>query len=90
MQYCLFQAKDLFSYNFQSAYQAQQAGLQFQNSAQLYAQQQQQRARAQQEQQRQQARQQPIYYVQPSVDSTGALATSQIDAFLRGHNIQFK
>lgn len=72
---------------FQAAYQAQQAETQFQNSAQLYAQQ--QRSRAQQEQQRQQARQQPVYYIQPSVDSTGALASSQIDAFLRGHNIQF-
>ncbi|CAG9823441.1 unnamed protein product [Phaedon cochleariae] len=82
----------------QATYQAQQAEQQFQNSAQLFAQQ--QRARAQQaqqtqqdqqdqqEQQRQPARQQ-VYYVQPTLDSTGALATSQIDAFLRGHNIQF-
>lgn len=76
---------------FQAAYQAQQAELQFQNSAQLYAQQ--QRVRAQQEQQRAAAsgrQPQQVYYVQPqAVDSTGALATSQIDAFLRGHNIQF-
>lgn len=33
-------------------------------------------------------RQQPLYYVQPSsVDS--ALGSTQLDAFLRGHNIQF-
>ncbi|KAJ8970461.1 hypothetical protein NQ314_001213 [Rhamnusium bicolor] len=76
----------------QAAYQAQQSELQFQNSAQLYAQQQRARAQQQQEQQqqRQPAQQQPVYYIQPSSsDHTGALATSQIDAFLRGHNIQF-
>ncbi|CAH1131225.1 unnamed protein product [Ceutorhynchus assimilis] len=82
--------------NPQAVYQAQQAGLQFQNSAQLYAQQ--QKARQQQQQQLQQQQsiaqkpataQQPVYYIQPSVDGTGALGASQIDAFLRGHNIQY-
>nr|XP_023013724.1 ras-interacting protein RIP3-like isoform X1 [Leptinotarsa decemlineata] len=73
--------------NSQAAYQAQQAELQFQNSAQLYAQQ--QRTRAEQEQQKQQAIQQPVYYIQPSASNIGALGSSQIDAFLRGHNIQF-
>ncbi|CAH1978076.1 unnamed protein product [Acanthoscelides obtectus] len=77
----------------QASYQQQQAELQFQNSAQLYAQQQkarQQQQQQQQQQQRQPSRPQPIYYVQPSsLDSSGALASSQIDAFLRGHNIQF-
>lgn len=77
---------------FQATYQAQQAESQFQNSAHLFAQQ--QRARAQQEQHRQQEQQrqqarQPVYYIQPSGDSTGELASSQIEAFLRGHNIQF-
>lgn len=67
----------------QAAYQQQQAGLQFQNSAQLYAQQ--QRARLQQQQQQQQQR--PVYYIQQSGDQP--LASGQIDAFLRGHNIQF-
>ncbi|XP_060523524.1 uncharacterized protein LOC132700318 [Cylas formicarius] len=71
--------------NPQAVYQAQQAEQLFQSSAQLYAQQ--QKARAQQQQQQRQAP--PVYYVQPSVDQTGALGTSQIDAFLRGHNIQF-
>lgn len=76
----------------QAVYQQQQAELQFQNSAQLYAQQ--QRARSQQQQQ--QLQQQPLqqqpqsyYYVQPTAQRTPALAGSQIDAFLRGHNIQF-
>lgn len=70
----------------QSLYQQQQAELQFQNSAQLYAQQ--QRARQQQQQQQNNAPQ-SYYYVQPSVQRTQQLAGSQIDAFLRGHNIQF-
>lgn len=40
------------------------------------------------QQQPTQQRQQPLYYVQPSsVDS--ALGSTQLDAFLRGHNIQF-
>nr|CAH7756651.1 unnamed protein product [Callosobruchus chinensis] len=76
----------------QASYQQQQAELQFQNSAQLYAQQQKARQQQQQsqQQQRQPSRPQPIYYVQPSsLDNNGALASSQIDAFLRGHNIQF-
>ncbi|XP_057654416.1 putative uncharacterized protein DDB_G0268364 isoform X1 [Diorhabda carinulata] len=79
----------------QAAYQAQQSEIQFQNSAQLFAQQQQ--ARRQQEQQQQQQQQhsqrqqvrphsQQLYYLQPS---EGGLASSQLDAFLRGHNIQF-
>lgn len=74
----------------QAVYQQQQAELQFQNSAQLYAQQ--QRARSQQSQQQQQQTNTPqsFYYVQPTVQRTApALAGSQIDAFLRGHNIQF-
>ncbi|EEZ98601.2 basic-leucine zipper transcription factor A isoform X2 [Tribolium castaneum] len=70
----------------QAEYQQQQAGLQFQNSAHLYAQQ--QRARLQQQQQQKQAvQQQPVYYIQPSGGQP--LASGQIDAFLRGHNIQF-
>lgn len=65
----------------QALYQQQQAELQFQNSAQLYAQQ--QRARTQQQAP---SSPQSFYYVQPS----GApLSGGQIDAFLRGHNIQF-
>lgn len=86
----------------QSAYQAQQSELQYQNSAQLFAQQQQVRAQ-QQEDQRQQSRPQPqqqVYYLQPTVNQhqhqqqqqlqqQGSLGTSQIEAFLRGHNIQF-
>ncbi|CAH1373289.1 unnamed protein product [Tenebrio molitor] len=81
----------------QSAYQQTQASLQFQNSAQLFAQQQrarqqqqqqQHQQQPQQQQQRQAVQQQPVYYVQPSaVDQP--LASGQIDAFLRGHNIQF-
>ncbi|RZC41932.1 ras-interacting protein RIP3-like, partial [Asbolus verrucosus] len=69
----------------QAAYQQQQAGLQFQNSAQLFAQQ--QRARLQQQQQQARQQQQPVYYIQPSIDQP--LASGQIDAFLRGHNVQF-
>ncbi|XP_022909367.2 uncharacterized protein [Onthophagus taurus] len=76
----------------QALYQQQQAELQFQNSAQLYAQQQ----KARQQQQSQQPQSQPtqtqqqtspqqFYYVQPQPSYTGG----QIDAFLRGHNIQF-
>ncbi|KAJ8962182.1 hypothetical protein NQ318_018143 [Aromia moschata] len=75
-----------------AAYQAQQSELQIQNSAQLYAQQQRARQQQQQQQQQEQQRQsapQPVYYIQPSVDQAGALATSQLDAYLRGHNIQF-
>ncbi|KAG5866404.1 hypothetical protein JTB14_004560 [Gonioctena quinquepunctata] len=80
--------------NSQAAYQAQQSELQFQNSAQLYAQQQMLRAEQEQQQQQQQQQQkqqarQPVYYIQPNTDNNGALAASQIDAFLRGHNIQF-
>lgn len=74
----------------QSIYQQQQAELQFQNSAQLYAQQ--QRVRQQQQQQQQQSNApQSFYYVQPTptVQRTSAISGSQIDAFLRGHNIQF-
>ncbi|CAH1142755.1 unnamed protein product [Phyllotreta striolata] len=80
----------------QAAYQAQQSELQFQNSAQLYAQQQQVRAQ-QQNDQRLQARPQPqpqsqaqqqVYYLQPQ-HQQGAVGASQIEAFLRGHNIQF-
>lgn len=74
----------------QAAYQQQQAELQFQNSAQLYAQQ--QRVRTQSAQPSRaattvQQQQQPVYYIQPS--QLEGLASSQIDAFLRGHNIQF-
>ncbi|XP_019761722.2 bromodomain-containing protein DDB_G0280777 isoform X2 [Dendroctonus ponderosae] len=70
--------------NPQAVYQAQQAEVQFQNSAQLYAQQQ----KARQQQQATSVAP-PVYYIQPSVSSTGALGAGQIDAFLRGHNIQF-
>ncbi|KAJ8974734.1 hypothetical protein NQ317_010612 [Molorchus minor] len=73
----------------QAAYQAQQSEVQFQNSAQLYAQQQRARQQQQQQQQQRPSAPQPVYYIQPSSDQTGALATSQLDAFLRGHNIQF-
>ncbi|XP_050308799.1 TOX high mobility group box family member 3-like [Anthonomus grandis grandis] len=77
--------------NPQAAYHAQQAELQFQNSAQLYAQQ--QKAREQQQQQRQYVQSTTVtpavYYIQPSADTTGALGAGQIDAFLRGHNIRF-
>lgn len=73
--------------NNQAVYQQQQAELQFQNSAQLYAQQ--QRVRSQQQQQQQQQNN-PFYYVQPQVQRAApALTGGQIDAFLRGHNIQF-
>lgn len=65
----------------QAIYQQQQAELQFQNSAQLYAQQQ----RTRQQQQQQAAAPQPIYYIQPALPQPGG----QIEAFLRGHNIQF-
>lgn len=68
----------------QAAYHQSQTELQFQNSQQLFAQQ--QRARAQS--QRQEPQQ--YYYIQPSVlQSQSGLAGGQIDAFLRGHNIQF-
>ncbi|XP_028127896.2 transcription factor SPT20 homolog isoform X2 [Diabrotica virgifera virgifera] len=76
----------------QAAYQAQQSELQFQNSAQLYAQQQHAREQQREQQRHQQQvrpQQQQVYYLQPSVDQQGGLAASQIDAFLRGHNIQF-
>ncbi|KAF7271499.1 uncharacterized protein LOC143201328 [Rhynchophorus ferrugineus] len=77
--------------NPQALYQSQQNGLLFQNSAQLYAQQ--QKAREQQQQAssalKQDTKPAPVYYIQPTVDQTGALGASQIDAFLRGHNIQF-
>lgn len=68
----------------QALYQQTQQELQFQNSAQLYAQQ--QRARTQQQQQ---TSPQQFYYIQPTVDQQQGLAGGQIDAFLRGHNIQF-
>lgn len=71
--------------NPQALYQQQQADLQFQNSAQLYAQQ--QRARTQL--QPQPSTPQSFYYVQPSLQQSAALAGGQIDSFLRGHNIQF-
>ncbi|XP_044730214.1 chromatin modification-related protein eaf-1-like [Chrysoperla carnea] len=79
----------------QQLYQQQQAELQFQNSQQLYAQQ--QRARAQATQRPAPApvsvQQQPqqFYYLQPSPQTQQhALAQGQIEAFLRGHNIDFK
>ncbi|CAH0553797.1 unnamed protein product [Brassicogethes aeneus] len=72
----------------QAAYQQQQSEIQYQNSAQLYAQQ--TRARGQPQRPApvtQEQPQQPVYYIsQPQLDG---LASSQIDAFLRGHNIQF-
>lgn len=79
--------------NPQQLYQQQQAETQFQNSAQLYAQQQKTRALQQQQQQvqqqqLQQQRQQPaqqFYYVQPQSEQEGG----NLAAFLRGHNIQF-
>lgn len=67
----------------QALYQQQQSELQFQNSAQLYAQQ--QKARSQQPPTAQQ-----YYYVQPSLQQPQGFHGGQIDAFLRGHNIQFK
>jgi hypothetical protein len=71
--------------NNQAVYQQQQAELQFQNSAQLYAQQ--QKARTQQQSPQQ------FYYVQPNnyqqQQQQQAYNGGQIDAFLRGHNIQF-
>lgn len=80
----------------QALYQQQQSELQFQNSAQLYAQQVKARQQQQQQQPQQaQVYQQPLqqqsspqqfYYIQPQPSYT---AGSQIDAFLRGHNIQF-
>lgn len=75
----------------QAAYQQQQAEIQFQNSQQLFAQQQAQRARAQTPPARSQAAEpQQFYYIQPSLlGSQTGLAGGQIDAFLRGHNIQF-
>lgn len=82
----------------QTIYQQQQNDLQFQNSAQLFAHQQQQRARAQQaSQSRVQLRQSPppqpqqFYYIQPSSfqHPQALVQGSQIDAFLRGQNIQF-
>ncbi|KAF5270961.1 hypothetical protein FQA39_LY08264 [Lamprigera yunnana] len=87
----------------QTLYQQQQSDIQFQNSAQLFAQQQQQRAKAQQAQQVQQAQQsrvlqrpsnvepQQIYYIQPSSfqHPQALVGGSPIDAFLRGQNIQF-
>ncbi|XP_049868373.1 uncharacterized protein LOC126368422 [Pectinophora gossypiella] len=88
--------------NPQEVYQRQQAEQQFQNSAQLFAQQQQlqqsqlqrdraaARAQAQRlalSQQGQAARPAPQYYfVAPRGESA---STGQIDAFLRGHGIQF-
>lgn len=70
----------------QAAYQQSQAELQFQNSQHLFAQQ--QRARQQNTQRAQEPQQ--FYYIQPSVlQSQSGLAGGQIDAFLRGHNIQF-
>lgn len=71
----------------QAAYQQQQSELQFQNSQQLFAQQ--QKARSQNSP-RTQTEPQQFYYIQPSVlGSQSGLAGGQIDAFLRGHNIQF-
>ncbi|XP_017781561.1 PREDICTED: putative mediator of RNA polymerase II transcription subunit 12 [Nicrophorus vespilloides] len=70
--------------NNQALYQQQQAELQFQNSAQLYAQQQKVRN------QNSQTSPQQFYYIQPSLQQPqGFHQGSQIDAFLRGHNIQF-
>ncbi|GJQ69619.1 hypothetical protein Trydic_g6708 [Trypoxylus dichotomus] len=83
----------------QALYQQQQSELQFQNSAQLYTQQQKARQQQQQTQQQpqiqsqsyqqplqQQSSPQQFYYIQPQPSYTTG---SQIDAFLRGHNIQF-
>lgn len=69
--------------NNQALYQQQQSELQFQNSAQLYAQQ--QKAR------QQQTAPQQFYYLQPQSQPAGGYQPQggQIDAFLRGHNIQF-
>lgn len=69
----------------QSAYQQTQQEIQFLNSQQLFAQQQKARQQSQQKTEPQQ-----FYYIQPSLlQSQPGLATGQIDAFLRGHNIQF-
>lgn len=86
----------------QAVYQQQQAELQFQNSAQLYAQQQQQqKVRAQQVQQVRpqpkpqpqpaQPQQQQYYYIQPSAlqQQHAIVGGGQIDAFLRGQSIAF-
>ncbi|KAI5633871.1 insect cuticle protein domain-containing protein [Phthorimaea operculella] len=97
----LFRHQIQHQMNPQEVYQRQQAEQQFQNSAQLFAQQQQiqqsqlQRdraaARAQAQrlglaQQGQAARQPQYYFVAPGRDTP---STGQIDAFLRGHGIQF-
>lgn len=72
----------------QAVYQQQQAELQLQNSQQLFAQQ--QKARTTTQSQRTNTEPQQFYYIQPSLlGHQGGLATGQIDAFLRGHNIQF-
>lgn len=78
----------------QEVYQRQQAGLQFQNSAQLYAQQQ-QLQQSQLQQDRQAARaalaqpsqqpQQQYYFVAPGREQ----GAGPIDAFLRGHGIPY-
>lgn len=71
----------------QAAYHQQQSEIQFQNSQQLFAQQQRQRA---QSHPKPQPEPQQFYYIQPSaLQSQSGLAGGQIDAFLRGHNIQF-
>ncbi|KAF2902877.1 hypothetical protein ILUMI_03309 [Ignelater luminosus] len=87
----------------QAVYQQQQAELQFQNSAQLYAQQQQQqKVRAQQvqparpqpkaqPQQPAQPQPQQYYYIQPSAlqQPHALVGGGQIDAFLRGQTLSF-
>lgn len=86
----LQQQSPLYRRPSQAAYQQQQAEIQFQNSQQLFAQQQAQRTRVQNPPARTQDAQQ-YYYIQPSLlgSSQPGLAGGQIDAFLRGHNIQF-
>lgn len=76
----------------QAVYQQQQAEQQFHNSQQLFAQQQKARTQSQGSHQPQRAQTEPqqFYYIQPSLlNNHGGLSTGQIDAFLRGHNIQF-
>lgn len=81
----LQQQSPLYRRPSQAAYQQQQAEIQFQNSQQLFAQQ--QRARTQNQPK---TEPQQFYYIQPSVHNPqSGLAGGQIDAFLRGHNIQF-
>lgn len=81
----LQQQSPLYRRPSQAAYQQQQAEIQFQNSQQLFAQQQRARSQGQPKTEPQQ-----FYYIQPSaLQGQSGLAGGQIDAFLRGHNIQF-